>query len=102
MAGTGMRPRGDDLIAVCLPPGPRWLDALRSAWDAGAAVMPVDARLTAAEAAAVLARGRPTAVLDRDGWRRVPGGVPVVSGIALVVATSGTAGDTPTPANRFG
>src|SRR5438270_488138 len=74
MAGTGVRPRDDDLIAVCLPPGPRWLDALRAAWDAGAAVLPVDARLTTAEAAAVLARARPTAVLDRDGWRRVPGG----------------------------
>ena len=93
MAGTGVRPRDDDLVAVCLPPGPRWLDALRAAWDAGAAVLPVDARVTAAEAAAVLARARPTAVLDRDGWRRVPGGVPVASGIALVVATSGTAGE---------
>ena len=34
------------LVAVDLPPGPVWLDVLADLWNEGAAVLPLDARLT--------------------------------------------------------
>ncbi len=34
-----------DLVAIDLPGGPQFVEALRSAWDAGDAVAPVDQRL---------------------------------------------------------
>ncbi|MBA2283460.1 MAG: AMP-binding protein [Actinomycetota bacterium] len=71
-----MTPR---LIAVEARPGPAFLDALRRAWGDGDAVLPVDPRLPAPVA---------HALLDELG-----AGDPVESGDALVVATSGTTGD---------
>ena len=55
-----------------------FVDALRRAWDAGDAVLPLDPRLPAAARDAVLAAARPDE--------------PVEDGDALVVATSGTTG----------
>ena len=84
--------REGDLVAVNLPPGRRWIGLLRAAWDAGAAVLPVDSRLTAAEAGRLLSRARPTVHVDAGGTRRRPRGVPVERDTALVVATSGSTG----------
>ena len=56
-----------------------FVDVLRRAWDAGDAVLPVDPRLPAAAARALVAAMRP--------------GDPVEDGDALVVATSGTTGE---------
>jgi len=84
--------RDADLVAVRLPPGPRWIALLRAAWDAGAAVFPVDGRLAPAEARRLVSRARPTVVVDADGVRRRPRGVPAAAGTGLVVATSGTTG----------
>jgi O-succinylbenzoic acid--CoA ligase len=65
---------------------------VRSAWDAGAAILPVDHRLSTAEARRLLERARATVLLDGRGVRRVEA-APVEEGICLVVHTSGTSGD---------
>jgi len=57
----------------------------------GAAVLPVDIRLTASERAALFALAQPTISLGTDGLRRLEG-MPAGDGIALVIATSGTSG----------
>ncbi|HSP03872.1 MAG TPA: AMP-binding protein [Acidimicrobiales bacterium] len=59
--------------------GERFTDALRAAWDAGDAVLPVDPRLPARTA---------SALVDALG-----GGGPIDAEVALVVPTSGTTGD---------
>jgi o-succinylbenzoate---CoA ligase len=86
-----VRPAEGDLVAVTLPPSPDWLDLLRRTWDAGAALLPIDVRLPAAERAALIERARPTLALDATGARRVDG-ASVESGIVLVVHSSGTGG----------
>jgi O-succinylbenzoic acid--CoA ligase len=84
--------RGGDVVALTLPPSRAWLPILRAASEVGAAVLPVDVRLSDRERAAVLDRARPTVSADRNGIRRVPG-VPADDATALVIATSGTSGD---------
>jgi O-succinylbenzoic acid--CoA ligase len=83
--------RTGDLAAVALPPGVRWLGILRHARAAGAAVFPIDVRLSAGERAALLRTGQPTVSIDEDGVRRMEG-VPFDADVALVIATSGTSG----------
>lgn len=85
--------RGSDLLAVRLPPGPDWLDVLGEAWSAGAAVLPLDDRLPGGRVDALVARARPTAVLDHTGMLRRSDGVRVEQGVRLVMATSGTSGE---------
>lgn len=75
-----------------MPPGPAWLDVLEAVFDKGAAVLPVDHRLPQGAAADIVARARPTAVLEPGGFRRLAGGEPVDPAVRLVMATSGTAG----------
>jgi O-succinylbenzoic acid--CoA ligase len=82
-----------DLVAVTLPPGPGWLDLVREIWEAGAALLPVDHRLPEPEVHRILERARPTVLLTTDGPVRRPHGLPEELGVALVVPTSGTAGD---------
>jgi O-succinylbenzoic acid--CoA ligase len=77
---------------VTAPPSAAWLTWLREAWDAGAAVLPVDHRLTREEQDALIARARPTAIFDGAQFLRLDGS-PVDEGVALVVATSGSAGE---------
>ena len=64
---------------------------LRVAREVGAAVLPVDVRLSPVEQHALLDRARPTVVIDAEGTRRVKG-VAIDPEIALVIATSGTSG----------
>jgi O-succinylbenzoic acid--CoA ligase len=80
------------LIALALPGGPAFVDALRAAWDAGDAVLPLDLRLPAPARAAVLEALKPSWLVDEDGRRPLAGGEPVDDGDALVVPTSGTTG----------
>jgi o-succinylbenzoate---CoA ligase len=84
--------RPGDLVALAAPPGPEWIGLIEHAWAAGAAVLPLDARLPDAERRDIVRRGRPTVLLEARGWRRPRGGVPA-DGLALVVHTSGSAGD---------
>jgi o-succinylbenzoate---CoA ligase len=81
------------LVAVDLPPGPAWLDAVQDLWDEEAAILPLDARLTDRERRAIVDLARPASivtsgdeVLFADPAATEPGGV------GLVVATSGTGG----------
>jgi O-succinylbenzoic acid--CoA ligase len=73
------------------------MELVREVWAAGAAVMPIDARLPTLEADALLAIARPTVLITApDGdpaVSRLEGGRPVDEGVVLVVHTSGTAGD---------
>lgn len=85
--------RPGDLVAVRLPPNASWADLIRKVWDAGAAILPVDHRLSDPAASALLTHARPTITLGAAGWARFDRGKPADEGIALVVATSGTAGE---------
>lgn len=76
-SGTLLRvPR---LVAVDATPGPAFVEALRTAWDKGDAVFPLDPRLPPAVRAGLGAAMRV--------------GEPVEEGDALVVATGGTTGE---------
>lgn len=81
------------LIALAIPPGPGYVDAIERIWADGDAIAPLDDRLPRAEAERVLDALRPTAIHGADG-RRVerPGGAPTEDGDALIIATSGTSG----------
>ena len=78
---------------MCLPPGPEWLPMVRSLWESGAAVLPVDHRLSRSEVDALLDRARPTVYCDGEVAQVVPWGAPVDPAIALCLATSGTGGE---------
>lgn len=84
--------RAGDLVAVSIPPGVGWFDIVAQTWDAGAAILPVDDRLSRPERATLLERARPTVLLGPEGVSRVEG-LPAEEGVALVVHTSGTGGD---------
>jgi O-succinylbenzoic acid--CoA ligase len=92
MITAGKLPAVLDLVAIDLPGGPGFLDALKAAWDSGDAVLPVDQRLSPAAKAALLDRLRPAAVVGAAGRTRRLEGLPVEPGDAVVVATSGTTG----------
>ena len=81
-----------DLVALDLPGGQAFVDALRRCWDAGDAVLPVDRRLPPPARAALLAAMAPAAVVDDTGRHPVADGRPVEPGDALVMATSGSTG----------
>jgi len=82
-----------ELVALDLPAGPGFVDALRRTWDAGDAVLPLDPRLPAAAAGRLLDALRPARVVTPDGVHVRADGVPTEAGDALVVATSGTTGE---------
>ena len=83
-----------ELVALALPGGPAFVDALRRTWDDGDAVLPLDPFAPAAHAARVLAAMAPGAVVEADGERRsLPDGRPVEPGDAVVITTSGTTGE---------
>jgi len=84
--------RKSDLVAFTAPPSAAWLTWIREAWEAGAAVLPVDHRLGRSEQDALIARAQPTAVFDGAQFLRLDG-EPVSEDVALVVGTSGSAGE---------
>jgi o-succinylbenzoate---CoA ligase len=81
-----------DLVALALPGGQAFVDALRRIWDGGDAAFPLDARLPPPARRDVLAAMAPSRIVDDDGTHPLPGGRPVEPGDALVVATSGSSG----------
>ena len=81
------------LVALDLPGGPDFVGALQRAWDSGDAVFPLDRRIPASAQADLLARMGAASVVTVDGVSPLPDGVPVESGDALVMATSGSSGE---------
>src|SRR5436305_11582439 len=81
-----------EAVAVLLPPPEAARAALRL-WEAGEAVVPLDPTAPPAELRRSLAALRPTALLDGDGRRPLPDGVPVNAGVAAVVGPSGRTGE---------
>jgi O-succinylbenzoic acid--CoA ligase len=79
------------LVAIDLPGGPSFVDALRRAWDAGDAVLPVDRRLPTAARTRLFDALQPDRLLDADGLHHLSGRG-VEYGDALVMATSGSTG----------
>jgi O-succinylbenzoic acid--CoA ligase len=82
-----------ELVALDLPGGVGFVDALRAIWDTGDAAAPLDPRLPPAARRVLLHALRPTRIVGSDGEQRaIADGIPVEDGDALVVATSGTSG----------
>src|SRR4051812_2118051 len=82
-----------DLVALALPGGAAFVDALRKVWDGGDAAFPLDLRLPPAARDRVMAALAPARLIDAHGHtHRLTGGRPVEPGDAVVVATSGTTG----------
>ncbi len=82
-----------NLVALDLPGGPRFVDALSRIWTQGDAAFPIDQRLPAPAKKEQLAALAVAVVRDADGTEhRLAGGRPVDDGDALVVATSGSTG----------
>jgi len=82
------------LIAVDIPGGPEFVDALRSIWDAGDAALVLDGRLRVSARHDLMRRFGAAAVIDPSGTTADPsGGHPVDDGDALIVPTSGSTGE---------
>ena len=79
------------LVAIDLPGGSGFVDALRREWDAGNAVLPIDQRLPARGRSALIESLAPDRLLDGAGRHRLKGRG-VEDGDALVIATSGATG----------
>lgn len=82
------------LVAIDAPGGQLFLDQLKRIWEHGDAALPVDQRLPTAAKRALFESVRPSAIVDGNGWESpIEGGVPTLTGDAVVIATSGTTGD---------
>lgn len=66
-----------DLVAVRMAPGPRMVALLHALQALGAAMLPLNLRLTAAETSRILAHARPRLLVD-DGNSAAVDGVPVL------------------------
>ncbi|HXW39472.1 MAG TPA: AMP-binding protein, partial [Acidimicrobiales bacterium] len=83
-----------EVVALDLPPGRGFVDAIRAVWDTGDAVAPLDHRLPPPAVEAMLRALAPTRVVAADGAiTRVAGGRPAEDGDALVIATGGSTGE---------
>ena len=80
------------LVAIDLPGGPNFVDALQREWDAGNAVLPVDRRLPSAARSALLTAMAPSVVVDASGRHSLNDSLETEPGDALVMATSGSTG----------
>ncbi|MEN9823147.1 MAG: 2-succinylbenzoate--CoA ligase, partial [Actinomycetota bacterium] len=88
------------LVALDLPGGQEFVDALRREWDAGHVVMPVDQRLPDPARRALFDAMQPDAVLDTSGRTSLDSNDPgrrdalmaLEDGDALLMATSGSTG----------
>jgi O-succinylbenzoic acid--CoA ligase len=79
------------LVALCLPGGPSFVDAVQRVWDEGDAVLPVDQRLPKQSQSDLFEHMGVSAIVDSSGVTPITGR-PVDAGDALVVATSGSTG----------
>ncbi len=79
------------LVAIDLPGGDGFVDAVQRVWDRGDAVLPIDRRLGGPARQRLLEALRPGRLLDDSGEHRLAG-EPVEPGDALVMPTSGSTG----------
>ena len=87
-----------ELVALDLPGGIGFVDALRAIWDTGDAAAPLDPRLPSAARQVMLDALRPTRIVGSDGDQHaIADGIGVEEGDALVVTTSGTSGTSGQP-----
>jgi hypothetical protein len=81
------------LVAVDVPPGPAWLDVVADLWEEGAAILPLDARLTERDRRRIVDLAGPASVVTVDDEVVFADPVPDEPGrVGLVMATSGTGG----------
>jgi len=81
------------LVALDMAGGPRFVDELQRAWDAGDAILPIDQRLPAIAKRDLMDDLAPESVVTGDGNRvSCPDSRPTDEGDAVVVATSGSTG----------
>ena len=80
------------LTALNLPGSPDFVHALRSVWERGDAVFPLDRRLPVAAQRSMLQGFGVATVISEDGETALSDGEPVEPGDALVIATSGSSG----------
>ncbi|MCU1399430.1 MAG: menE [Acidimicrobiales bacterium] len=81
-----------DLVALDLPGGGAFVDALQRIWDRGDAMLPVDQRLPRSAVDALLTAMGASSVVDAGGEHGLEQGMPTEPGDALVMATSGSTG----------
>lgn len=88
-----------ELVAVRMPPGAAFLDALDKVWNGGGAVLPLPWHAKDREVRRIIDALQPNSLVQpRQGSAGAPaisrlqGGRPASNGTALVVATSGTTG----------
>ncbi len=79
-------------MALVVPGGPAFVDALERAWANGDAVLPLDPSAPRQHLDSLIASLAPTKVVESDGEARSLEGRPVEDGDAIVVASSGTTG----------
>jgi O-succinylbenzoic acid--CoA ligase len=82
-----------ELVALDLPGGAGFVDALQAVWNTGDAAAPIDPRLPPAARAALLSALHPARIVGSDGvFHHLEDGWPVEEGDAIVMATSGSTG----------
>jgi len=82
------------LVAVDIPPGPAWLNVVADLWEEGAAILPLDARLTDRDRQEIVDLAGPASVVTPDDEVLFADPAPDEPGrVGLVMATSGTGGD---------
>lgn len=81
------------LIALDLPGGSPFVDALRQAWEDGNAILPIDQRLPQVAKERLITAMAPHTIIDSQGSRRWEESRSVEAGDAVVVATSGSTGE---------
>lgn len=81
----------NELVCLDMANSQLFVDRLSRAWDNDDAIFPLDQRLPLAARQLILNVVKPTIMATIDGDTRVDG-IPVESGDAVVVATSGTSG----------
>jgi O-succinylbenzoic acid--CoA ligase len=83
-----------DLVVTEEPLGPAWPEIVRAAWESGAALLPIDPRLTLGESTRIMERARATHRRGSEGeLLPLVDAEPLAEDVALVVATSGTSGE---------
>jgi o-succinylbenzoate---CoA ligase len=83
----------EELVVIDMPPGPEWVGVVTRLWLDDVPFLPLDHRLTERERRAIVDRARPQFVRHAGGETLLADAAPVTPGVAIVMPTSGTAGE---------